>query len=81
MRLRDEQSGNARIANPWIMRTAFVLVMMLLGYALGIYTTAHRSSVVVHALLDSPSLTGAYRFRIVPGEGELRKIGGLTGER
>lgn len=29
---------------------------------------AGASSVVVHALLDSPSMTGAYQFRAIPGE-------------
>ena len=58
MRLRDEQSGNARLANPWIKRTAFVLMMMLLGYALGVYTTSHRFDPrkPTTALLGTPSI-------------------------
>lgn len=35
---------------------------------------SRSSSVVVHALLDSPSLTGAYRFRIVPGHDTVMEV-------
>ena len=30
--------------------------------------TAQQTNIVVHALMDSPSVTGAYRFNIQPGE-------------
>jgi glucans biosynthesis protein len=29
--------------------------------------TSHANSIVIHALLDSPSTTGAYRFEVTPG--------------
>ncbi len=35
---------------------------------------AAADSVVVHALLDSPSLTGAYRFLIVPGVASVMEV-------
>ena len=61
MRLRkeqlgNEQSGNARRANAWIMRIVAALGMIVLGYAVGVYTAGKRSITVAHAQ-DAQSTT------------------------
>ena len=33
----------------WILRTLFSIAMILMGYTIGVYTTAHRPIAVVHA--------------------------------
>lgn len=35
---------------------------------------AHATKTVIHALLDSPSVTGAYRFEVTPGETTTAQI-------
>jgi hypothetical protein len=33
----------------WVLRTFFSIAMLLIGYALGLYTTGHRAIAVAHA--------------------------------
>jgi hypothetical protein len=47
-------TGNWRA---WIMRGAFSIAMLLIGYALGIYTTGNRSIAVVHAQATTQATT------------------------
>ena len=47
-------AGNWRA---WILRTAFSIAVLLIGYALGVYTIDNRSTAVVHAQATTQATT------------------------